>query len=62
LDDDEQRRRCNLYMTETATGLLRDVIATTRRLSEEQQREKKTFTTEAFAAYGMNICATPRRR
>ncbi len=57
LDDDGQRREYNLYMTETATGLLRDVIATTRRLSEEQQHEKE-FSLEAFAAYCMYICAT----
>lgn len=57
LDDDGQRREYDLRMNETATGLLRDVIATTRRLSEVQQHEKE-FSLEAFAAYCMYICAT----
>lgn len=57
LDDDGQRRRYNLYTSRTATGLLRDVIATTRRLNAAEKRAK-AFTEEAFAAYCMHICAT----
>ena len=57
LDDDGQRKKYDLYMPETATGLLRDVIATTKRLTTEQ-RVEKAVTLEAFAAYCMYICAT----
>ena len=56
-DDDGQRSEYILNMPDTATGLLRDVVATTRRLSAEQKREKK-FALEAFAAYCMHILAT----
>ena len=56
-DDDGQRREYILNMPETATGLLRDVVATTTRLTAEQKREKK-FALEAFAAYCMHILAT----
>ena len=57
LDNAGQQKVYDLYMPETATGLLRDVIAKTSQLTPEQ-RVKKAVTLEAFAAYCMYICAT----
>ena len=57
LDDEGQRKRYDLAMSKTATGLLRDFAATTSRLTAELKKEKE-YTVEVFAAYCMHILAT----